>query len=91
LFFAFCFFQKSLFRRFPFRALARLAGILELASLLFSPLLELGARLGKLILPGSRGQTRSFFFAGTRGPETDQPQQSELEAPPLPHERAIDS
>ncbi len=35
---------KSLFRRFPFRALAQLAGVLELASLLFSPLLELGAR-----------------------------------------------
>jgi putative hemolysin len=34
-------FPKSLFRRFPIRALARLAGILELASLLFSPLLEL--------------------------------------------------
>src|SRR5260370_29216401 len=42
---------KSLFRRFPFRALARLAGLLELASMLFSPFLELGARLGKLGLP----------------------------------------
>src|SRR5437016_13387858 len=42
---------KSLFRRFPFRALTQLAGVLELASMLFSPLLELGSRLGKLILP----------------------------------------
>src|SRR6267143_665537 len=29
---------KSLFRRFPFHALARLAGVLEFASMLFSPL-----------------------------------------------------
>jgi putative hemolysin len=43
--------SKSLFRRFPFRALAQLAGMLELASLLFSPLLEVGARLGTLLLP----------------------------------------
>src|SRR5207247_11437578 len=41
---------KSLFRRFPFRALAQLAGVLEVASMLFSPLLEIGSRLGKLIL-----------------------------------------
>ena len=56
-------FPKSLFRRFPFRALARLAGILDLASLLFSPLLELGARIGKLILP-SRAAKRARLFAG---------------------------
>jgi putative hemolysin len=56
-------FPKSLFRRFPFRALARLAGILELASLLFSPLLELGARIGKLIVP-SRAAKRARLFAG---------------------------
>ena len=54
---------KSLFRRFPFRALAQLAGVLELASLLFSPLLELGARLGKLFLPG-RAARRARLFAG---------------------------
>src|SRR5204863_1933363 len=53
---------KSLFRRFPFRALAQLAGVLELASLLFSPLLELGARLGRLILPG-RAAKRARLFA----------------------------
>jgi putative hemolysin len=53
---------KSLFRRFPFRALARLAGVLELASMLFSPLLELGARLGKLILP-ARAAKRVRLFA----------------------------
>ena len=41
---------KSLFRRFPFRALARLAGVLEFTSILFSPLLELGALVSHLQL-----------------------------------------
>ena len=54
---------KSLFRRFPFRALARLAGVLEFTSILFSPLLELGARLGKLLLP-SHARKRGRLFAG---------------------------
>src|SRR6266446_2779403 len=53
---------KSLFRRFPFRALAQLAGVLELASLLFSPLLEVGAWLGRLLLPG-RAAKRARLFA----------------------------
>jgi magnesium and cobalt exporter, CNNM family len=54
---------KALFRRFPFRALARLAGVLEFTSILFSPLLELGARLGKLILPGHAGKRGRLFAA----------------------------
>jgi len=54
---------KSLFRRFPFRALARLAGVLEFTSVLFSPLLELGARIGKLILPGHVGKRGRLFAA----------------------------
>jgi CBS domain containing-hemolysin-like protein len=53
---------KSLFRRFPFRALAQLAGVLEFATIVFSPLLELGARLGKLLLPG-RAAKRARLFA----------------------------
>jgi len=53
---------KSLFQRFPFRALARLAGVLEFASILFSPLLELGARLGRLLLP-DRAAKRARLFA----------------------------
>ena len=53
---------KSLFRRFPFRALARLAGVLEFVSKLFSPVLELGARLGKLFLP-ARAATGGRLFA----------------------------
>ena len=54
---------KSLFRRFPFRALARLAGVLEFAVMLFSPLLELGARLGKLVLPARAAKHARLFAA----------------------------
>jgi len=54
---------KSLFRRFPFRALARLAGVLEFTSILFSPLLEVGARLGKLLLPGHARRRGRLFAA----------------------------
>jgi CBS domain containing-hemolysin-like protein len=54
---------KSLFRRFPFRALAWLAGVLEFTSILFSPLLELGSRLGKVLLPGHAGKRGRLFAA----------------------------
>ena len=54
---------KSLFRRFPFRALVRLAGVLEFTSILFSPLLELGARIGNLLLPGHAGKRGRLFAA----------------------------
>src|SRR6266699_5462384 len=78
---------KSLFRRFPFRALAQLAGVLELTSLLFSPLLELGARLGKLLLPG-RAARRARLFAG-REDLKQITTQSELEGSLTPTERAM--
>ncbi len=51
---------KSLFRRFPFRALARLAGVLEFVSLLLWPLLELGGKVGRLLLPRRAGKGRLF-------------------------------
>ena len=54
---------KALFRRFPFLALARLAGVLEFTSILFSPLLELGARLGKLLLPRHAAKRARLFAA----------------------------
>jgi magnesium and cobalt exporter, CNNM family len=54
---------KSLFRRFPFRALAGLSGVLEFTSILFSPLLEVGARLGKLLLPSRAAKRRRLFAA----------------------------
>ena len=53
---------KSLFRRFPFRALAALAGILETASLLLWPLLEIGKFVGQLFLP-RRTSDRARLFA----------------------------
>jgi putative hemolysin len=78
---------KSLFRRFPFRALAQLAGVLEFASMLFSPLLELGARLGKLILP-ARAAKRARLFAAPE--ELKQiTAQSEREGALTPTERAM--
>jgi len=52
---------KSLFRRFPFRALAALAGLLEITSVLLWPLLEVGKYLGQLLLPPrSVGRVRLF-------------------------------
>src|SRR3954470_6967364 len=53
---------KSLFRRFPFRALAALGGILELVSLLLWPLLEFGSALGRLVLP-RRAEKGKLFAA----------------------------
>lgn len=78
---------KSLFRRFPFRALARLGGVLELASKLFSPLLEIGARVGKLVLP-SRAARHARLFAARE--ELKQiATQSEREGALTPTERAM--
>ena len=55
-------FPKSLFRRFPFRALVPLAGLLKFVSVILSPVLELGARIGHLMLP-SRKRERGRLFA----------------------------
>jgi CBS domain containing-hemolysin-like protein len=52
---------KALFRRFPFRALARLAGILEFLTGLLSPLLSLGAWIGAFLLP--RAEKGRLFAA----------------------------
>jgi putative hemolysin len=51
---------KSLFRRFPFRALGRLAGVIEVVSVLLAPFLEIGVRLGRILLP-ARAERRRFF------------------------------
>jgi len=55
-------FPKSLFRRFPFRALVALAGLLEVVSMILWPVLELGERLSRLILP-RRVAGRARLFA----------------------------
>ena len=54
---------KSLFRRFPFRALAHLAGILEFVSILLLPILEIGEQLGRLLLPGRAAKHARLFAA----------------------------
>lgn len=51
---------KSLFRRFPFRALAKLAGVLEFVTVLLWPVLELGGQLGRLLLPRRAEKGRLF-------------------------------
>jgi CBS domain containing-hemolysin-like protein len=78
---------KSLFRRFPFRALARLAGVLEFAVMLFSPLLELGARLGKLVLPARAAKHARLFAA--RDELKQITTESEREGTLTPTERAM--
>lgn len=54
---------KSLFRRFPYRALAALAGLLEMTSWIFWPLLEIGARIGGLCLPRKKESVPRIFAA----------------------------
>src|SRR5436189_213908 len=54
---------KSLYRRFPFRALARLAGVLEFLSILLWPVFEVGARLGRLLLPTRAAKHARLFAA----------------------------
>jgi putative hemolysin len=78
---------KSLFRRFPFRALALLAGVLELALMLFSPLLELGARLGKLVLPARAAKHARLFAAREELKQITT--ESEREGAITPAERAM--
>ena len=53
---------KSLFRRFPIPALAALGRLLEVISRLLWPLLELGERLGRILLP-RRVSERARLFA----------------------------
>ena len=53
---------KSLFRRFPFRALLTLGGLLEIVSTLLWPVLELGKQFGRLF-PSVRKAERGRLFA----------------------------
>lgn len=54
---------KSLFRRFPLRALAALAEFLETASLILWPVIALGERLGRLFLPRKTSEGARLFAA----------------------------
>ena len=54
---------KSLFRRFPFRALAALGGVLEWFSILLWPVLEIGERAGRLLLRRRVAESGRIFIA----------------------------
>jgi len=54
---------KSLFRRFPFRALAALGGVLEWISILLWPVLEIGERAGRLLLHRRAAEPGRIFIA----------------------------
>jgi putative hemolysin len=51
---------KSLFRRFPYRALAAMAGLLEFTARLLWPVLELGAQFGRLWFREKKAPPRLF-------------------------------
>ncbi len=51
---------KSLFRRFPYRALAAFAGLLVFTSRVLWPVLELGTRLGRLLFGRTAAPPRLF-------------------------------
>jgi len=54
---------KSLFQRFPYRALAVFAELLRLADLLFSPLLNLGGALTRVLFGKTDPGERKLFIA----------------------------
>jgi CBS domain containing-hemolysin-like protein len=54
---------KSLFRRFPFRALASLGRMLEIVSTALWPVLELGKQFGRLFLPAKSERAARLFAA----------------------------
>jgi CBS domain containing-hemolysin-like protein len=54
---------KTLFRRFPFRALAALGGVLEWISILLWPILEIGDRAGRLLLHRRTAEPGRIFIA----------------------------
>jgi putative hemolysin len=54
---------KSLFRRFPFRALAALGGVLEWISILLWPILEIGDRAGRFLVRRRTAEPGRIFIA----------------------------
>ena len=78
---------KSLFRRFPFRALAPLAGLLEISMSALWPLLETGARIGELFVPNRVGKRARLFAA--RDELKQITAQSEREGSLTPMERVM--
>jgi CBS domain containing-hemolysin-like protein len=78
---------KTLFRRFPFRALAALAGLLEITTAILSPLLTAGGRIGRLILSRKVSEKPRLFVA--REELKQLTAQSEREGSLTPVERAM--
>lgn len=54
---------KSLFQRFPLRALSALAGMLEKAAFILWPVLRIGGWLGRHLLPRPASEQRRLFAA----------------------------
>ena len=54
---------KSLFRRFPFRALAALSSLLEASVTILWPVLAIGEQIGRLLLPPRAKKTARLFAA----------------------------
>lgn len=54
---------KSLFRRFPYRALATVSELLRLTDILLSPVLWIGARVQDFLLGENKAQERKLFVA----------------------------
>jgi len=54
---------KSLFRRLPFGALSAMGGILEITSLVLSPVLGVGRRLRRFVRPEPGSKRRRLFAA----------------------------
>lgn len=54
---------KALFRRLPFGALSAMGGILETASLVLSPVLAIGRRVGSFLRPEPGSKGRRLFAA----------------------------
>lgn len=78
---------KSLFRRFPFRALAAISGLLELAATVLSPFLAIGEWLGRFLLPRRIAERARLFAA--REELKQIAVQSEREGALTPTERAM--
>lgn len=78
---------KSLFRRFPFRALVALSRLLEASVAILSPVLVVGTELGRLLLP-LRAKKRARLFAA-RDELKQITAQSEREGSLTPTERAM--
>ena len=78
---------KSLFRRFPFRALAAIAGVLEFTATVLSPILAVGEWIGRFLLP-RRSADRPRLF-GAREELKDIAVQSEREGSLTATERAM--